>query len=142
MERQGQQLSPLSPTKIELPGEQEKDQPVTETTTFSNVSQVNALTLQALVSYFHSQVACFRAGKLRLFYDILNILNFSKSPIRGAFRRKSRVLAAGIRTKNIHVSGGGCRIFYVGQNFRDSIQLRTNFHIIPTSGHHSNHQCL
>ena len=69
MARQRQQLSPLSPTKIEPPGKQEKDQPVNETTTFRNVLQIDALTLQALVSYFHSQVACFRAGRLRLFYD-------------------------------------------------------------------------
>ena len=37
MARQGQQLSPLTPTKIKLPGEREKDQQVTETTTFPNV---------------------------------------------------------------------------------------------------------
>ena len=42
---------------------------MTEATKFLNISQVNALTVKMLVSYFQSKVACFKAGRLQLFYD-------------------------------------------------------------------------
>ena len=42
---------------------------MTEATKFPNISQVNALTVKTLVSYFQSKVACFKAGRLQLFYD-------------------------------------------------------------------------
>ena len=69
MAKQGQQLSPLPAEQIEILVGQEKDQPVNSMTTFPNISQVNTLTLATLVSYFHSKVACFKAGRLSLFYD-------------------------------------------------------------------------
>lgn len=42
---------------------------MTETITFPNIAQVNVLTLNTLVSYFHYKVASFKAGRLSLFYD-------------------------------------------------------------------------
>ena len=42
---------------------------MTEQTTFPNISQVNASTLNTLVAYFNSKVSCFKAGRLTLFYD-------------------------------------------------------------------------
>ena len=62
-------IAPIPTEPSEVPSGQEKEQPVTEATKFSNISQVNALTVKTLVSYFQSKVACFKAGRLQLFYD-------------------------------------------------------------------------
>ena len=64
MAKSGQQLSPLSAEPTEVPSGQEKEPPVTEATKFSNISQVNALAVKTLVSYFQSKVACFKEGRL------------------------------------------------------------------------------
>ena len=69
MAKSGQQLSPLPAEQTEVPSGQEKEPPVTEATKFPYISQVNALTVKTIVSYFQSIVACFKAGRLNLFYD-------------------------------------------------------------------------
>ena len=63
----GNNYCPYPPT--EVASGQEKEQPVTEATKFLNISQVNASTVKMLASYFQSKVACFKAGRLQLFYD-------------------------------------------------------------------------
>ena len=71
MAKSRQQLSPLPAEQTKVASGQEKELPVaavTETTNFPNISQVNALTVNTLVSYFQSKVACFKAGRLSLFY--------------------------------------------------------------------------